>query len=186
MAPPKRPPPGLLRRLGAMCYDAVLLTGLLFFATALLLPFRGGEAFRPNQLAYSAYLLGVCFLFHGWFWIHGGQTLGMRAWKIRLCVDDGSAMTWTRAAVRFAAALLSLGLFGLGYGWALWDRRKRCWHDLISGTHPVWQDGPERISLAHPGDGHRGGDEYQDRGEGGREDRGHLINEPEMPEHPVE
>jgi len=148
MAGSKRPPPGLFRRLGALVYDAILLTGLLFLATALLLPFRGGDAFRPNQLAYSAYLIGVCFAFYGWFWMHGGQTLGMRAWKIRLCVDDGTAMTWTRAAVRFAAALLSLGLFGLGYWWVLWDRRKRSWHDRLSGTHLVWQDDPEHLSAA--------------------------------------
>lgn len=146
MACLQAPPPSLLRRLGAMVYDAFLLTGLLFFATTLLLPLRGGEAFRPNELAYSAYLLGVCFMFYGWFWTHGGQTLGMRAWKIRLCVEDGSAVTWGRAAVRFAAALLSLGLFGLGYWWALWDKRKRCWHDLLSGTHLVWQN--ERLSAA--------------------------------------
>ena len=127
-------PPGLPRRLAALFYDAWLLAGILFMATALLLPFKGGEAFRPNQWAYSLYLLGVCFLYYGWFWTHGGQTLGMRAWKIRLCNNDGGNMTWGRSALRFLASILSMGLFGLGYVWVLLDGKKRSWHDAISHT----------------------------------------------------
>jgi uncharacterized RDD family membrane protein YckC len=136
---PAPPPPGLFRRLGALFYDSLLLVGILFVATALLLPFHGGEAFSPHQLAYSAYLLAVSFLFHGWFWTHGGQTLGMRAWKIRLLVVNGRPMTWTHAAIRWLAALLSLSLFGLGYWWALWDKERCCWHDRISHTRLAWQ-----------------------------------------------
>ena len=150
MPAPPLPPPGLLRRLGALIYDALLLAGIWFVATALLLPLRGGEAFRPNQPAYSAYLLGVGFVFYGWFWTHGGQTLGMRAWKIRLRATGGEAVSWTQAAVRFLAALLSLSLFGLGYWWALWDSQKRCWHDVISGTRLVWQN--KRIPSTQSGD----------------------------------
>ena len=100
-------PPGLLRRLGALFYEMVLLAGILFFATAVLLPFHGGKAFQSNNLAYNAYLLGVIFLFFGWFWTRGGQTLGMRAWKIRLCSEDGGSVSWKQAGLRFFAALFS-------------------------------------------------------------------------------
>ncbi len=127
-------PPGVLRRLGALVYDSVLLTGILFVATAVILPFRGGEAFRPDHPGYSLYLLGVIFLFFGWFWTHGGQTLGMRAWKIRLCTEDGGPLSWKQASLRFFAALLSLGMFGLGFVWAFLDKEKRCWHDRIART----------------------------------------------------
>lgn len=127
-------PPGLARRLGALFYDAVLLLGILFFATAALLPFRGGEAFQSHSLAYNAYLFGVIYLFFAWFWTHGGQTLGMRAWKIRLCREDGGAVGWQQASLRFVAASISLALFGFGFYWALWDPDKRCWHDRITRT----------------------------------------------------
>jgi uncharacterized RDD family membrane protein YckC len=149
-------PPGLLRRLGALLYDGLLLLGLLFFATAVLLPFRGGLAFRSGDWGYDIYLVAVVFLFFGWFWTRDGQTLGMRAWKIRLSSANGSAVTWHQAALRFLPALLSIslfnigaslwpkaenwialfsfGLFGLGFCWALLDREKRCWHDLIAHT----------------------------------------------------
>ena len=149
------PPPGLFRRLGALFYDGLLLLGVLFFATAILLPFRGGQAFQ-GDLGYSAYLLAVVFVFFGWFWTRGGQTLGMRAWNIRLTSANGSAITWSQAALRFLpgllclvlfklgtivlpgavkwTALLSLVLFWIGFLWALIDREKRCLHDLIAGT----------------------------------------------------
>jgi len=147
--------PGLFRRLGALFYDGLLLIGILFFATAILLPFRGGQAFQ-GDFGYSAYLLAVVFVFFGWFWTRGGQTLGMRAWNIRLTSANGSAITWSQAALRFLpgllclvlfklgtivlpgavklTALLSLVLFGVSFLWALIDREKRCLHDLIAGT----------------------------------------------------
>ena len=150
------PPPGLFRRLGALFYDGLLLLGILFFATAILLPFRSGRAFQPGDLGYSAYLLAVVFVFFGWFWTREGQTLGMRAWKIRLISANGSAITWYQAALRFFpglvclglfklgaiawpgavkwAALASLVLFGLSFLWAMVDREKRCWHDVIADT----------------------------------------------------
>jgi uncharacterized RDD family membrane protein YckC len=149
----------LFRRLGALIYDGLLLLGILFFATAILLPFRGGRAFQPGDLGYGAYLLAVVFVFFAWFWTHDGQTLGMRAWKIRLASASGGAISWKQCALRFLPALLclglfklgaslwpgavkwiallSFGLFGLGFLWAFLDRDKRCWHDLIACTRMV-------------------------------------------------
>jgi uncharacterized RDD family membrane protein YckC len=128
----------LLRRLGALFYDSLLLLGILFFATFALMPFRG-EAFGPHSLAYQVYLLTVSFLFFGGFWTHGGQTLGMRAWKIGLRSADGGAVSWRQAGLRFLAALFSFALFGLGFFASLADPEKRCWHDRISGTRLSWQ-----------------------------------------------
>ncbi len=127
----------MLRRLGALVYDCMLLGGILFVATALILPFRGGEAFRPDQSFYGAYLLTVIAFFFVWFWTHGGQTLGMRAWKIRLCDESGGPLSWTQACLRFLIALFSLGFFGLGFFWAVFDKEKRCWHDRIARTRMI-------------------------------------------------
>lgn len=128
---------GLFRRLAALVYDAMLLTGVLFAATLILLPFRKGAAFGPHDPFFTVYLLAVAFVFFGWFWTHGGQTLGMRTWRIRVVTLDGTPVTWRRAAARFAVALLSVGLFGLGYVWILFEPRKRSWHDLAAGTRVV-------------------------------------------------
>ena len=68
--------------MAAIVYDLFLLTAVLFVATAIALPLNAGAAFTSGQYLYPVYLLAVSFLFFGWFWTHGGQTLGMRAWKI--------------------------------------------------------------------------------------------------------
>lgn len=123
--------------MGAILYDTFLLLAVLFFATAVILPFNAGQAFSSEQFLYPAYLVIVSYVFFAWFWIHGGQTLGMRAWKIRLYQIDGSQLDWRSAAIRFIAAGLSWFCLGLGFGWCLLDKQQRCWHDRISKTRMV-------------------------------------------------
>ena len=133
----KQTRPGLFRTLAAIFYDSLLLFAVLFFATFALLPFTQGEAIRPNQPAYSAYLLAVSFFYFGWFWTHGGQTLGMRAWRIRVETREGNTITWTRALLRFVGAMLSWLAAGIGFLWILVDKERLSWHDRLSKTRLV-------------------------------------------------
>jgi uncharacterized RDD family membrane protein YckC len=127
--------PGFLRRLAAQIYDLLLLIALLFIATALLLPFTSGEAvISEYALIYRIYLIVISFLFYGWFWTHGGQTLGLRAWKIKVLTLDQKSINWTQSLVRFTTAILSLGFCGLGFLWIMIDKNKRGWHDHLSKT----------------------------------------------------
>lgn len=132
------PPASLLRRLAALIYDALLLLAVWFAATFLALLFRNGQAFSPHDPWFSAYLALISFVFFGWFWTHGGQTLGMRTWKIRLvALDSDARISWRCAWLRFMVAWASVGLLGLGYVWGFLDPLKRSWHDLASGTRVV-------------------------------------------------
>ena len=105
---------GLLRRIAAMAYDGLLLVALLIFATAPVTLFTGGEATRSGNPFVSTWLFMVSFLFFAWFWTHGGQTLGMRAWKIRLQQADGQAVDLWQALLRFMTGLPAWVIFGLG------------------------------------------------------------------------
>ena len=86
-------------------------------------------------------------------WRLGGQTLGMRPWRIRLVGQDGGAASWLQLVIRLviaAAPLLVLGLapllgvrttlWVLGLLWASWlvpalfDVRRRALHDFVAGT----------------------------------------------------
>ncbi len=125
--------------MGAICYDALLLLAVLFFATAIALPFNSGQAFAADQFFYPVYLLTISFIFYGWFWTHGGQTLGLRAWKIKAETLEGQTMTWQHAAVRFAGGLLSWVCLGLGFVWCLFSKDRQCWHDSFSKTRLIWQ-----------------------------------------------
>jgi uncharacterized RDD family membrane protein YckC len=127
--------PGFLRRLAAQIYDLFLLSALLFLATALLFPFTSGEAVSTQQtLIYRIYLAVISFLFYGWFWTHGGQTLGLRAWKIKVLTLDQKPINWNQALLRFATAIFSWAFFGLGFLWILIDKKRRGWHDHLSKT----------------------------------------------------
>jgi uncharacterized RDD family membrane protein YckC len=126
--------PGLGRRMAAIAYDALLVTAVLFVATAALLPFTGGEAIRPGQGVYLAYLLAVSFVYFGWFWTHGGQTLGMRSWHLRLVGAGSNGATWRQALVRFVTACVSWIAFGAGFLWLLVDPEHLTWHDRLSET----------------------------------------------------
>ena len=131
-----RPPdtPGLLRRLGALIYDALIVVALLMLVTALLLIPTGGEAIEAGTPWYSLALLAVAFAFVSGCWVRGGRTLGMQAWRLLVCRDDGSPLRWRDALLRQACALVSLLSFGLGYFWVLVDRDGKAWHDRWSGT----------------------------------------------------
>ena len=120
--------------MAAVCYDALLLLAVWFLATALVLPFNAGQAFSSDQYFYPIYLVTIAFVFYAWFWTHGGQTLGLRAWKIKVCSRNGGPVGWRQAAVRFTAAALSWTCFGLGFLWCLFDKNRLCWHDYLSNT----------------------------------------------------
>jgi uncharacterized RDD family membrane protein YckC len=133
---------GLLRRLGGMLYDGLLLLAVLMIATALFLPLTGGEAINPRanpvlEWVYRATLLLLVAGFFGVFWTRRGQTLGMASWRLRVEREDGTPLTWGDAVRRLAAATLSWLPLGLGYLWILVDRDRRAWHDRLSRTRIV-------------------------------------------------
>jgi len=132
-------PAGLFHRLAALFYDSLLLLAVMFIATAILLPFTDGEAIGHNPFL-TTYLLFISFFFYSWFWMHGGQTLGMRSWKLQLQnINPGPISLW-QALLRFMVAIPSTLLLGIGYLWMLIDRDQLTWHDRYSETRIVQLD----------------------------------------------
>jgi len=123
------------RYFAAIFYDFILLFAVLFFATAMILPFYGGKAVGSGDIIYFLYLLSISYLYFTWQWVHGGQTLGMRAWGIKLTAGTGKTLTWRLAGGRFLCSLLSWLLLGIGFFWRLFDREGRTLHDRLSGTY---------------------------------------------------
>ncbi|MEQ1635647.1 MAG: RDD family protein [Methylococcales bacterium] len=131
--------PGLLRRLAAVFYDSLLLLGIFFVATAIILPLNAGQAFNPSQTFYPLYLVSVSFIFFGWFWTHGGQTPGSRAWKIKVLTLEQHPLTWRQAAMRFLSILLTLGLDLI---WLLVNKRYLALYERWSGSSVFFSDPP--------------------------------------------
>ncbi|WP_168388242.1 RDD family protein [Zobellella endophytica] len=120
------PRAGVLRRLGAWLYDFLIVTALLMVAgfigfgltqLALVLGWIGLGAHADTAALlgasrlYSLYLLSVVMGFYSWFWHTSGQTLGMRAWRLRVQNTDGSPLRLSQTLIRAASALLGLGNF---------------------------------------------------------------------------
>ncbi|MGH8454141.1 MAG: RDD family protein [Nevskiales bacterium] len=122
---------GLLPRLAAALYDGLLIVALQFIATALINPLMSLDHVPVGAHWFQGYLLLVSFLFYAWFWTHGGQTLGMRAWRLRVVTVDGQPISWARATLRFAASVLAWGTV-VGLLWCIIDGHAL--HDRLSGT----------------------------------------------------
>lgn len=136
---------GLLRRLAAILYDALLVTALLFLATIPFIAVRGGEPVEiGDNLLYRVVLAFVVYAFFVGFWTRSGRTLGMQSWGLQLQTGDDTIPSFGEASIRFFAALLSWAPAGLGFLWQLWDKDKLAWHDRISGTRLVHYPKPKK------------------------------------------
>lgn len=131
--------PGLLRRLAAIFYDSLLVAASLFVASIVPFVLNGNAPISdpwPKAL-FQLYLLLVIFIYFAWHWHRGGQTLGMRAWRLRLLRLDGEPATWGDCIKRFLAAFLALAPVGLGLVWSLFDAERLALHDRLSRTRLV-------------------------------------------------
>lgn len=143
------PPAGLLRRLAAIFYDSLLCIALLMVVTLIykLIQIAIVGEQRLRQLSdsgaldgdplLSTILLISLFAFFAKFWTHNGQTLGMQVWGVRVQNADGTAIDLWQALLRFLIAIASWLCLGLGFFWSLWDKQKRCWHDIYSESRLV-------------------------------------------------
>lgn len=134
------------RRLLALFYDLWPVVAIWFLISGIFTVgyTLSGHAPRENIAAFSPlqWLLWLCcWLATGAYallsWARGGQTLGMRPWRLRVVAADGGRPALRALLLRYLVGHLSLLLCGLGFWWAWLDREKRTWHDRASGTRVV-------------------------------------------------
>lgn len=89
-----------------MLYEGVLLFGVLAIAAlafGILFQQRSAIMLRHELQYWLFIVIGAYFV---WFWTHGGQTLPMKTWRMRLVTRNGQAVTLGRAAARYVLAWL--------------------------------------------------------------------------------
>ena len=127
--------PGILRRLAAMAYETLLLSGVLVVLLVLPHVLLGAFAHRVATPALLwAHLFTVLLVYCLGFWCHGGQTLAMKTWRIRLRTRRGGPVRPAQALLRYLLCWPSLALGGIGIAWALIDRDRQFLHDRLAGT----------------------------------------------------
>jgi len=151
-----------------MVYEAVLLFGVLFAAELLFLV--ATQSFNPSALHFweNLYLFVILGIYFTYFWGHGGQTLPMQTWHIKVVSKDAQRVTLKQSCIRYVAAWMwllpalaiieflkpglwpGIALFIAGMvGWALtsrFDENGQFLHDKLAGTQVVSVPKPNRIS----------------------------------------
>jgi uncharacterized RDD family membrane protein YckC len=133
---------GFGRRLAALVYDVLLLAALLMVFTGGALFFTHGAAVVPATVGAWVYVYraGLVLVIAGYYmvnWLRSGQTLGMRAWRLRAVTDSGQPLTLKAAAVRAIFGALAWVPAALGVLWLYFDPDHLALQDRLSKTRVV-------------------------------------------------
>ena len=152
--------PGIARRFAAFAYEGLLLFGVVMIAGYLYSSLTQQRHALQGHGGLQAFLFLVLAIYFVWFWSHGGQTVAMRAWHVRLVTNDGQSVSQARAAMRYLAswvwfvpalisawladlrstaqifAAVSLGVIAYALSARLHPERQ-FWHDALCGTRLV-------------------------------------------------
>jgi len=142
MALSSAPTATLMRRLGSLVYETLIVVALLLLSgLAFLLPLHaltGHDASAGWALwLFRGWILLVLGAYFGWFWTRGGQTLPMRTWRLQVVDCTGAPIGPRRAVCRYLLAWPSVLAAGAGLAWALVDRDRQFLHDRLAGTRLV-------------------------------------------------
>lgn len=153
-----RPACPLWRRLAALVYDLLAALAIVMVVGLVAQLATGGQLITTGaQVVIPAWYRPLqALVLGGYFaasWRYGGQTLGMRPWRVQLRASAGGAASWPQVLIRLLVAASPLGLLWLAptlglrptlwamlLAWALWfaptlfDPRRRAVHDRLART----------------------------------------------------
>ena len=159
--------PTVWRRLMCLVYEGVVLFGVVMMAGYLYSSLTQQRHALIGTAGLQVFLFVVLAIYFVWFWTHGGQTVAMKAWQIRLVTVRGDSVTQARALARYflgwmwfvpalaivhfaglkgllpLAVTLSAGVLAFAALSRLHPERQ-FWHDVICGTRLViWRPTPD-------------------------------------------
>lgn len=148
----------LWRRLLALVYDLVAVLAIVMVVGLICQLATHGDLISSGAQVRIAWwyqplqglVVAAYFLIS---WLRGGQTLGMRPWRIRVAASHGHRLSLRQALLRLLVAAFPLLLLWLTpvlglraalwttlAAWLIWfatallDRRRRALHDIVAGT----------------------------------------------------
>ncbi|QAU23738.1 RDD family protein [Dyella sp. M7H15-1] len=148
----------LWRRWIALVYDLVAVLAIVMVVGLICQLATGGRLITAGAQVHIAWwyqpLQGIVVAtYFVLSWLRGGQTLGMRSWRIRVTAGDGDPLSLRQAMIRVLVASLPLlllllapafglnvALWTLAAGWIVWllaaqfVPRRRTVYDLAAGT----------------------------------------------------
>ena len=135
----KYKPASFLRRILALFYDTLLLTGIIL-GYLLVVTLMFGDTFESISerifLQFSYLILGVIFFTYFWK-VNKGQTLGMQVWKIRIVGDENKEPSTKNLIYRSLFGLVFNLAFGSNYLFIFFNKDKKSINDLLSKTKTI-------------------------------------------------
>ncbi len=123
--------PSLIKLGACFIYETLIVIAIAFIATWLYLVCVGDASQGLRRYGLQLYLWLVIGVYFVWCWHKKGQTLAMQTWQFKLANQQGDLLSIKDSVLRYAAASVSLGLFGLGFLWVVFDRNQLFLHDKV-------------------------------------------------------
>ena len=121
-----------LRRIAACVYDFFLLLGVWFAVGSLAVWINGGiiesKWVGPLLIFFSSWA------FYGYFWMHGGKTLGMAVWKFEIYSLNDETITVKKISLRFFMNCITFILLGIPLVHMYISKDKLSLSDIVSKT----------------------------------------------------
>lgn len=136
------------RIIGAAIYDWLVCLGLLmiggFIAVGINKLITGNDELDSNFL-YQLYLIAIILGYFLYFWKRSGQTVGMKAWRIKLVSQTNQALSYRQMLSRLISALPAFGFLLIGVLWQYIGSEQLNWQDKVSKTKLIYLPKPNKI-----------------------------------------
>ena len=127
----------LWKRFAAMIYDTLLVVAVSMAYAGISLAINkrllNGAEDYVSGLLFQLGWLATIMLFFCFFWSRAGQTLGMRAWRLKIINCQQQSPSWLQCIARCILAPIGWLLFFL----ALFRADRQCLHDRLTHTQTI-------------------------------------------------
>ena len=121
-----------LKRIAASIYDLFLLLGVWFAVGSFAVWINGG-IIEVKWIGPSLVLTST-WIFYGYFWTHGGKTLGMAVWKFEIYSIDENKINFQKVSIRFFSNIITILLGGIPLVFMYFSKNNLSLSDYLSKT----------------------------------------------------
>ena len=126
--------PPLIRIYSSLIYELFALVPIWMVAGFIFIFFFNGFFGVYQRLIFQIYLWLISGIYLTYCWTRSGQTLAMRAWKLKIISTRGR-LTKKLAWIRYVFATLGVLMGGVNFMWALTNKKHLYLHDKILKNH---------------------------------------------------
>lgn len=129
--------PSLLKLGASFVYEVLVVLAICLAGASIYIAVLGDASTGLKRTALQLWLWVLVGCYYIVCWRKSGQTLAMQAWRLKLIGANGKQLSYSILLQRYVLTSLSVICFGLGFLWAIVDKRNAFLHDKWLGTRMV-------------------------------------------------